>query len=126
MSRFLLDTHVLLWWAQDPNLLADKARYALADGRHLVFVSAATIWELGIKRATGKLSIPQDLRQLITGNRFDLLAITAEHAEAAPALPPHHRDPFDRMLVAQAILERLTLVTRDAEIGRYGVPVLAA
>lgn len=126
MSRFLLDTHALLWWADDSALLSMEARHALADGRHLVFVSVATIWEMGIKQASGKLKVPEDVRLLIKANRFDLISITADHASAAAALPPHHSDPFDRMLVAQAKIEGLTLVTRDEAIAKYDVPVLVA
>lgn len=126
MTRFLLDSHTLLWWATNPALLTMEARQAIADGRHLVFVSVATIWELGVKQAAGKLKTPEDVRALLTANRFDVLSITADHAHAAPALPLHHRDPFDRMLIAQARIEALTLVTRDPAIAKYDVPVLAA
>lgn len=126
MKRFLLDTHALLWWTQDPSLLSDDARQSIADGRHLVFVSVATIWEIGLKRAIGKLSIPAGLPEVIRANRFDMLAITANHAVEAPDLPPHHKDPFDRMLVAQARIEDLTLVTRDTSISQYDVRLLAA
>lgn len=126
MSRFLLDSHALLWWAEDPAMLSMEARHALADGRHMVFVSVASIWELGIKEASGKLKVPEDIRVMLKANRFDVLSITADHAHAAPALPPHHRDPFDRMLIAQASVEGLTLVTRDENIAKYDVTVLAA
>ena len=126
MSRFLLDSHALLWWAEDPALLTMEARHVLADGRNLVFVSVATIWELGIKQASGKLKPPDDVRNLIKANRFDVLSITSDHAHAAPSLPNHHSDPFDRMLIAQATIERLTFITRDADIAKYDVSVLAA
>jgi len=89
-------------------------------------VSAATAWEISIKRATGKLTAPADLEAQIGASRFDPLPITTRHALAAGALPRHHDDLFDRMLVAQAIVERLTIVTRDARVGLYGVDVLAA
>ena len=126
MSRFLLDSHVLLWWAEEPELLSTESRLALADGRHMVFVSVASIWELGIKQASGKIKLPEDIRTLIKANRFDVLSITAEHALAATTLPPHHRDPFDRMLIAQANIEGLILVTRDESIEKYDVKLLAA
>lgn len=126
MSRFLLDSHALLWWAENPALLTSDARHVIADGRHMVFVSVATIWELGIKQASGKLTLPEDVRHLVKMNRFDMLSISADHAHLAPHLPPHHRDPFDRILVAQATIEGLTLVTRDKDIPKYDVPVLAA
>lgn len=126
MSRFLLDSHVLLWWADKPEALSLDSRLALADGRNTVFVSVASIWELGIKQAAGKISLPEDIRTLIKVNRFDMLAITAEHAIAATALPALHRDPFDRMLIAQANTEGLTLVTGDEMISKYDVKLLAA
>ena len=126
MTHLLLDSHTLLWWATDPAMLAPPARQAIADGRQHVFVSVATIWELGIKQASGKLSPPEDVRALLSANRFDMLPITAEHAHVAARLPPHRRDPFDRMLVAQARGEGLTLVTRDTEIMKYDVSTLLA
>ena len=126
MSRFLLDSHVLLWWAEMPELLSAESRHAIADGHHLVFVSAATVWELGIKEAARKVTLPEDIRTLVKANRFDVLSITADHAHAAAMLPLHHGDPFDRMLVAQANIERLTLVTRDKDIPKYDVQLLVA
>lgn len=123
--RLLLDTHVLLWWlANDPSL-ADEARRAIADPASVVFVSAATAWEMAIKQALGKLDAPSDLERQIEVNRFEPLAITTGNAYAAGTLPRHHDDPFDRMLVAQAMAEKLTIVTRDPRIGSYGVSTLA-
>ena len=89
-------------------------------------MSAASVWEIAIKRKAGKLEVPSDLLGALTATRFTTLAITAEHAVAAGSLPLHHRDPFDRMLVAQAKHERLTLVTRDPRLGRYDIDILAA
>jgi PIN domain nuclease of toxin-antitoxin system len=122
----LLDTHALLWWLADDPQLTDGARAAIASPRSSVMVSAATAWEIAIKRALGKLSSPADLEAQIRENRFDPLPITVAHALAAGALPRHHQDPFDRMLVAQAMAEGLTIVTRDPRIELYGVPTLAA
>lgn len=122
----LLDTHVVLWWlAADPSL-AQRARAAIAAPRASVFVSAASAWEISIKRALGKLVAPDDLAEQLAAHRFDELAITIAHASAAGALPPHHSDPFDRMLVAQALAEDLTVVTRDPRFALYGVPTLTA
>ena len=124
--RLLLDTRVLLWWlANDPNL-GDEARTVISDSGSAVYVSAATVWEISIKRALGKLDAPSDLLFQIGRNRFEPLSMTVSHAHAAGALPRHHDDPFDRMLVAQAIAEDLTLLTRDSRMGLYGVGVLAA
>jgi PIN domain nuclease of toxin-antitoxin system len=126
MNRYLLDSHVLLWWSEKPGSLSNKARQTLADGRNLIFVSAITIWELGVKEAKGKLTLPADVRTMIRENRFDELSITAEHAQAAAILPAHHSDPFDRMLIAQANCEGLVLITRDAQLSQYKVATMAA
>jgi PIN domain nuclease of toxin-antitoxin system len=91
-----------------------------------VFVSAATVWEISIKRALGKLEVPGDLVDQIEANRMAPLSITISHAYAAGVLPPHHEDPFDRILVAQALAEDLTIATRDPRISMYDVPVLQA
>lgn len=124
--RLLLDAHALLWWlAADPALSREAGR-AIADPRSTVFVSAATAWEIAIKQALGKLDAPSDLERQVEVNRFDPLSITIGHAYAAGTLPRHHDDPFDRMLVAQAMAEQLTLVTRDVRIPLYGVSTLAA
>jgi PIN domain nuclease of toxin-antitoxin system len=123
--KLLLDTHVLLWWLKDPALLSDGARNAIEDGENLVYVSAAVAWEIGIKRALGKLQAG-DLEEALKENQFLALPVTISHALAVEKLPNHHRDPFDRMLVAQAEQEGLTLVSRDADIQRYPVSHLAA
>ena len=124
--NLLIDAHVLCWWIADQPELAGEARAAIADPDNIVGVSAATIWELAIKQAAGRLEFAGDFREELKINRFDILPIGLDHALAAATLPPHHSDPFDRMLVAQAQIERLTIVTRDRRIPQYGVPVLAA
>ena len=124
--RLLLDTHALLWWLTDDPRLTDRAREAIADPASSVFVSAAVAWEIAIKQALGRLEPPEDLSVRLARERFEELAITIVHALRAGELPPHHGDPFDRVLVAQAELEGLTLVTRDPRIAQYGVAVLPA
>jgi PIN domain nuclease of toxin-antitoxin system len=124
--RLLLDTHALLWAVSDPDELTERARDVLRDGRNNVLVSAASVWEIAIKRALGKLTAPDDLGPVLAAASFSPLPISLEHASLAGSLPPHHRDPFDRMLIAQAQLESLTIVTRDARFARYGVPLLMA
>jgi len=124
--NLLLDTHVLLWWLDASPTLSEKATSAIADGSNLVFVSAAVIWEIRIKQALGKLEIPSNFRQVLDRQPFEILAITAEHAHAVGDLPAHHRDPFDRMLIAQAIVEGFAIVTRDSIIQQYKVPILKA
>jgi PIN domain nuclease of toxin-antitoxin system len=124
--NLLLDTHVLLWWLEDNPTLSKKARSAIADGENLVFVSAAIIWEIKIKQALGKLEIPRNFRRVVDDQSFEMLNITVEHAYAIGDLPAHHRDPFDRMLVAQAKVEGLTLITRDIRLKKYKIPLIEA
>ncbi len=121
----LLDTHVLLWWLADSPLLSPKAVAAIRN-EPVVFVSAASVWEIAIKRALGKLEAPDDLVSAVAAYDFRQLLITFEHAAITGALPRHHDDPFDRMLIAQAQCEGLTLVTNDGRISQYKVPVLTA
>ena len=124
--RLLLDTHVLLWWLADDAALGEEARAAVADPRSFVAVSAASACEIAIKKALGKVHAPDDLEAELERNRFAALVVTVGHALRAGALPPHHHDPFDRMLVAQGQTEGLTIVSGDPDIARYGVPVLIA
>jgi PIN domain nuclease of toxin-antitoxin system len=118
----LLDTHAFLWWLDDPRLLSRAARRAISDGQNTVYVSAAVVWEIAIKRSLGKLDAPDDLEAAMEANRFLPLPVTIPHALAVQTLPDHHRDPFDPLLVAQARHEGFKLVTRDSNIPRYGVP----
>jgi len=119
----LLDTHAVLWWLAGEPLEPGIAA-TIADPTTLVAVSAASVWEAGIKQALGKLSTPEPLGSAALATGFEPLAITLEHADRAGALPPHHRDPFDRMLVAQAQIEGLTIVSRDPVFSRYDVDVV--
>lgn len=123
--RLLLDSHVALWWLDDAPSLGERARQAISEADDVVF-SAVTPWELGIKRALGKLSMPDGIGAALEASGIAPLPITVQHAELAPALPAHHRDPFDRMLVAQAMVESLTLVSADAAFAAYDVDVLDA
>ncbi|MDE3077543.1 MAG: type II toxin-antitoxin system VapC family toxin [Chloroflexota bacterium] len=123
--RLLLDTHALLWWLADVELSAE-ARQAIADPANEIVVSAASAWEISIKQALNKLSAPDDLEEQLESGGFESLSMRVSHALAAGALPRHHDDPFDRMLVAQAQIEGLTLVTRDEGFAAYGVRMLRA
>ncbi len=124
--NLLLDTHVLIWALENNPTLSKAARNAIVDGNNMVFVSSASAWEISIKRAMGKLEAPGNLLDEIELHRFTPLNMNFEHAQLAGALPDIHKDPFDRMLIAQALIERLTLVTRDDLIFRYEVKVLVA
>jgi PIN domain nuclease of toxin-antitoxin system len=122
----LLDAHALLWWLADDPTLDPQARSAIADPTNSVLVSAATVWEIAIKRAMGKLEAPTGLTGVIDRTGFDVLPITGIDGEHAGMLPLLHRDPFDRMLIAQANRLDALIVSRDASFGDYGVPVLRA
>jgi PIN domain nuclease of toxin-antitoxin system len=121
-----LDTHTFLWWLDDPQLLSEAAREAIGDGRNTIYVSAVVVWEIVIKRALGKLDAPDDIEAAMAANRFLPPPVTVPHALAVQALPDFHRDPFDRLLIAQARREGLTLVTHDPLIARYGDPLILA
>ncbi len=123
--RLLLDSHVALWWLADDPALGQRCREAIVEAEE-VFVSAVTPWELGIKVALGKLSMPDGLVDQLVAGGMNALPITVEHAALAPTLPAHHRDPFDRMLVAQAQLETLVLVTADDQLAAYDITRLDA
>jgi PIN domain nuclease of toxin-antitoxin system len=120
--NLLLDTNVLLWWFADSPRLRNEAR-ELITASPVVYVSAATTWEIEIKRAFGKLKAPADLEEALSANHFAPLAITVAHSIAAARLPRHHDDPFDRMLIAQANAEALTLVTSDQRLIDYRASV---
>lgn len=122
----LLDAHALLWSLTDNATLRDETREAIASPANDVLVSAATVWELAIKRQLGKLEAPDDLVGAIEATQFVGLPVTLSDAESAAALPRHHADPFDRMLVAQAQRVGATLVTRDPAFAAYGIDVLPA
>ena len=116
MKRLLLDTHVVLWWLQGSDRLKDSVVVLLKDATNEVFVSAASVWEIAIKQSLGKLEAPDDLLDLIEQSGFEALSISSFHAEQAGRLPLAHKDPFDRMLIAQARAEGLILVTHNEAI----------
>ena len=124
--NLLLDTHVLIWVLENNSQLSSNARDAIIDGNNIVFVSAVSAWEISIKKAMGKLKAPDNLDEETRLHRFTQLNISFEHAQLAGKLPDIHKDPFDRMLIAQAMTEKLTLVTRDRWIAEYRVSLLEA
>ena len=124
--QLLLDTHAFLWWIGDDSALGAAARAAIVEPANVVFVSAATTWEIAVKRALGRLDAPGDIAGWVPANGFVELAIDIGHSVRSAELPFHHRDPFDRLLIAQAQLEELTLVTSDPAILEYEVAALAA
>jgi len=124
--NILLDTHVLIWSLANSPDLGAKAKELIITGDNLIFVSAASIWEIAIKKSIGKLKAPDNLLEELTLHRFTLLDINAEHALAVEKLPDIHKDPFDRMLIAQAGVESLQLITADSQVRKYPVSVIAA
>jgi PIN domain nuclease of toxin-antitoxin system len=124
--KLLLDTHIYLWWLQDPALLTDEARIAIASPRNVVFVSAVSIVEIAIKQSRGKLKTNEPPERQLTACRFHELPLSFAHASAMRDLPLIHKDPFDRMLAAQAVVEGLTLVTRDPLVRQYDLQSIAA
>jgi PIN domain nuclease of toxin-antitoxin system len=121
VSRLLVDTHAVLWWLSDDPGLSATARAALADPANDVLVSTASVWEIAIKRSLGKLSAPDDLPAHIEADGFGWLAVSAQHAWRVRELAPHHRDPFDRLLVAQALVEDMPIISADPRFHAYGV-----
>ena len=124
--RLLLDSHVVVWWAMFPGRLKSSTRAVLAAPENDVFLSAASVWELGLKISRQKLLLPADYAARLLAHGFEELPVGIGHAGRATTLPALHGDPFDRLLIAQALEEGLMLVTSDQAIMRYDVPVLEA
>lgn len=124
--NLLLDTHTVLWWLSDDPALSETARVAIADPENTVFLSAVVVWEIRIKQSIGKLDLPDDFGEVLEAQRFAELRVTVDHAHTIAELPAAHRDPFDRMLVAQAMVEHMVIVTRDRSIADYDVEVIVA
>lgn len=119
MSSYLLDSHVLIWWLADSSELNEIARIVIENPQNDIFISVATVWEIAIKQAMGKLHVADNLQQVIIDSQFRCLSISAQHAEYAAKLPMYHRDPFDRMLIAQASIEQIPLISHDAIFNSY-------
>jgi PIN domain nuclease of toxin-antitoxin system len=122
--KLLLDTHVLIWWLSDARKLSQTEIDLITDSDNLIFVSAATAWEIAVKKMIGKLEAPDDLPAALAVNNFLELPITIEHSQKLYQLPLHHNDPFDRIMVAQAMSEDLTFMTRDTKIALYDIKII--
>lgn len=126
----LVDTHVWIWSLADPNRLSPESRSLLSSSRNVVYLSAASAWELAIKAALGRIELPEPVETYVPTRMarqgITALPITHGHALRVSTLPPHHRDPFDRLLIAQALVERLPILTADAAFDRYDVEVIRA
>ncbi|MBT9559740.1 MAG: type II toxin-antitoxin system VapC family toxin [Myxococcales bacterium] len=128
MPRLLLDTHTFLWWVTDSTKLSSTARHAIEAADAQVFLSVVSAWEMAIKQSLGRLTLPFRADLFVVAqaahNRFELLRIEARHTGRIATMPHHHRDPFDRMLVAQALEEGLTIVSADVALTEYEAKVL--
>ncbi len=122
--KLLLDTHAALWWLADDTRVGGDAERQLSDDTNRVLLSAAVIWEVAIKRSLGKLQAPADLAPTLLDAGAQPLPVTLDHAAAVAALPWHHRDPFDRLLVAQALSEGAVIVSQDNRLRDYGVSLI--
>jgi PIN domain nuclease of toxin-antitoxin system len=122
--RLLIDTHILLWADERPQLIAPPLRAVMRDETNELVVSAATVWEIAIKRAIGKLRFDRPIVATVLALGFEILPVTGSHAEHAGGLPRHHDDPFDRLIIAQAYLEGMVLGTQDRLMRPYGVLTL--
>ena len=122
--RLLLDANSFLWWLTGSPRLSAPAREAIADGTNRTFVAIGSLWEIAIKRTLGTLQFPHEFETVLRDEGFDLLPITYAHLQVLEAMPLHHRDPFDRLLVAQALAEHIPIATADRRFAIYGVEVL--
>jgi PIN domain nuclease of toxin-antitoxin system len=125
LPAFLIDTHVLLWLDEKPERLSDHILGLLGDPKHTVYCSVASLWEIAIKQGMGKLQVKGTLPSLLEQYGLTELPVTARYAELTRTLPMHHRDPFDRMLVAQAMAEQLVLISADRQMLAYEVAILS-
>ena len=126
MKRILLDTHALIWWLDGDNKLGLNAIEQISNPENDIYVSAATVWEMSIKQQMGKLVAPEDIESKVEQAGFSALPITLFHGQQAGKLPLHHKDPFDRMLIAQAQAEGLQIITQDKKFSSYGINIIDA
>jgi PIN domain nuclease of toxin-antitoxin system len=122
--NIILDTHIILWWLEDNPRLKNSFKNAIADKRNLCFISAASVWEISIKKALGKLDIPSNYLSVLKKQGFGELPITWEHSQKILSLPMKHKDPFDRMLIAQCIAGGFTILTADGIFAEYKIKML--
>ncbi len=123
--KYLLDTHIALWWLTTPEKIHKKAQKIIGDKSNLIYLSSASLWEMAIKKSIGRLTLPHNLIEMITMENFKLLPITAEEGLGVADLPMHHTDPFDRILIIQAKFNDLIFITRDSMISEYPIVTLS-
>lgn len=124
--RVLLDTYILLWWLGEPARISEKTHKRIAAPQNTVYVSAVSLWEIRLKQSLGKLQLPKDFEKRLNEETFEALPLQNSHSAALLSLPWYHRDPFDRILIAQARAEKLQFLTADLTLAAYGKPVLPA
>jgi|SRR5579872_3910373 len=119
--KYLLDTHIILWWLTTPNKIHKKAQKIIKDKSNSVYVSSASLWEMAIKKSIGRLTLPYNLIEIIAVENFKILPVSAEESLGVADLPMHHTDPFDRLMIMQAKLNDLIIITRDSKFAEYPV-----
>lgn len=124
--RYLLDTHIILWWLTEPEKIASKIRKMISDRSNQIFLSSVSFWEMAIKQSLGRLTVPKNVIEVLTAEGFEKLPLTPEECLSVSDLPFIHHDPFDRMLIIQAKLHDLVLITNDVKIAEYPVVTLSA
>ena len=122
--RLLIDSHALMWWFEAAPALSTAARAAIADPTNEVLISTAALWELTIKSSSGKLALPADLETMVSSQGFAVLSIRFVHLRKFETLPRYHRDPFDRMMIAQALAEGIPIATNERAFAAYGVQIV--
>lgn len=122
--RFIIDTHIFVWWMEKDNRLRKNIENIIADPQNFIFLSTVCVWELVTKKKIGRLRLPKDWKETVNSGRFEILPINLEHVLALETLPLYHKDPFDRMLIAQAQVENCRLITVDPKIKKYKVRTL--
>ena len=122
--RFLIDSHALVWWFEAAPALSVPACAAIGDPANDVLISTAALWELTIKSSSGKLALPAHIETMVVGEGFSILSVSLAHLRRLGALPRHHRDPFDRMMIAQALAEGIPIATGDRAFAAYGVQIV--
>lgn len=122
--RFIIDTHIFVWWMKKDNKLRKNIENIITDPQNFIFLSTICVWEMVIKKKIRRLRLPKDWKETVNSGRFEILPINLEHVLALETLPLYHKDPFDRMLIAQAQVENCTLITVDPRIKRYKISTL--
>lgn len=122
--RYLLDTHIILWWLEQPEKLSKKTRDVIQDRKNRIFLSSVSFWEMAIKQNIGRLKLPNNILEVLTAEGFDTIPLSPDEALSVAGLPQIHKDPFDRMLIMQAKLNDLVMITHDKTIAQYPVVTL--